>query len=123
MIDLESFERFSGVRIRGKGDEISISKSGSISFGKAASVLYKALEFDYAILFFNRKTNEIALKLTNTKEQNAFNIRKGNDTAQISAGSFFKYYNITIGQNVKVSPEYEEIENVLAWKMPEDQKE
>jgi len=81
------------------------------------------MEFEYAILFFNRKTKEIALKLTNSKEDNAFHIRKADDKGQIFAGSFFKFFNIDIKQNVRVVPEYEEVEDILGWKMPENGQE
>ena len=118
MIDLDDFEKFTGlIKARARSNEISIRKTGQIIFGKGATSTYRTEEFEYALLYFNHKTQEVALKLIKSHEPNSIKLKKQRGITVIWARPFFRHYNLEIKSGFRVTPDFHEEENIFVWKM------
>ena len=89
------FERFTQSG-RGYKPKISITKSGLIGFNQGAVRHFKLSDYEYAVLYYDRDYSRIGIGLTNDENENGIcKLRKRASGADVSAKSFFDYYDIS----------------------------
>ena len=73
----------------------SIWSRGQIGLNQGAVERFKMKDYKFAVLFFDKDTERIGIKLTNNEnEEGATTAIKGNTGIIISAASFLEHYNI-----------------------------
>ena len=93
------FERFTQTG-RGYKPKISITKSGLIGFNQGAVRHFNLTNFEYAVLYYDRDNSRIGIGLTNDNNDNGIcKLRKRVSGADVSAKSFFDYYDIGYGES------------------------
>ena len=90
------FKRFTDTVYRdGKVDEpmISVRKQGTLTFSMSAMRKFILFDFKFAILFFNKSTKTVGLRLTNDEKEKGLLklVRKDAGGHTISAQKFLKY--------------------------------
>lgn len=101
------FERFTQTG-RGYKPKISITKSGLIGFNQGAVRHFNLTNYEYAVLYFDRDDSRIGIGLTNDKnEYGICKLRKRASGADVSAKSFFDYYNINYGESNRYDVEWD----------------
>ncbi len=89
------FERFTEVG-RSFRPRASIRSTGQIGFSYAAVKRFDLVKYNYAVLFFDKETKKIGIKLTKDEnEEGAVRLFTRNGNGSISARSFLYYYQIS----------------------------
>ena len=90
------FERFTKTRSRGLIPKVSIWSRGQIGFNKSAVAKFEIDKFDYLVLFYDKDSKRIGIKLTNDQEEGAIKIirKLASGGALVSAKSFLFHYDI-----------------------------
>jgi len=90
-----NFEEFTERNTR-RENRITITRSYSIGLPQFFFEKNKIHNFKYAVLFFDKKNEAIAIHFTNEEKENAFKIMKSKKGygGHIVARSFFTYYDI-----------------------------
>jgi hypothetical protein len=114
-----AFERYTKTNLRLGEPKISIWSRGQIGFNSTAIVKYKLKDFDYAVLFFDKDTKTIGVKLTNDKrEPGAMKlVKRKSGGFSFSAQGFLKYYNIDYGETKKYDLTYDESEKLYIFQL------
>lgn len=89
------FVKFEGNVPRGD-TKIAINKSGLIRLSAGFCRVTNALDFKYAILFYDAANRAIALKLANTKEEGALRVVRDRVAGTISGKAFFNANKINL---------------------------
>lgn len=93
-----NFERFTGSVPRGD-TKIGINKSGLIRLSSGFCRIANVLSYEFAVLFYDKTNNAIAIKLTNKKEPGILKLTRDNNAATISAKSFLSVNSLLLRSN------------------------
>lgn len=100
------FERFTQTG-RGYKPKISITKSGLIGFNQGAVRHFKLTDYEFAVLYYDRDESRIGIGLTSDKNENGIcKLRKRASGADVSAKSFFDYYDINYRESKRYDAEW-----------------
>jgi len=89
-----TWERFTAVG-RSFKTFLSIWKGGTLSLNAGAAELFGVDDYEFAVLYFNRKDNAIGIRLTNDgDEDGAVKLHHGSTGATIRARSFIDFYGL-----------------------------
>ncbi len=105
---LDGFELFAA-QTRGS---IRIDQNGKITFNKGALEGY-IKDFNYALLYFNKDKQQIAIKFLKDEVRCGVEIVKYQKKAYIACTAFFRFHDIVLTESLSVMPDYIEEENVL----------
>ena len=93
---------------RGYKPKISITKSGLIGFNQGAVKHFNLTNFEYAVLYYDRDNSRIGIGLTNNKDENGIcKLRKRASGADVSAKSFYDYYDINYRESKRYDAEWD----------------
>lgn len=95
-----AFERFIETG-RSYKPKISIRGNGQIGFNFGAIKRFVLENYEYAVLFYDKETQRIGIKLTNEKEEGISKLKVRKSSAAVSAKSFLDYYEIEYGGSVR----------------------
>lgn len=121
---LGDFERFTETG-RGYEPSISINTSGIIGVNRGCINRFGLEDYDYAILYYDKKKRRIGIRLTNNeKEEGArkFRKRKGQG-ADVSARSFLSYYGIDRSKTRRYNVEWEKENKMMIIELGEEQEQ
>jgi len=90
-----NFVKFNGVYPRGD-TKIGINKSGLIRLSAGFCRDTHTLEYNYAVLYYDKKNFTMALKFTKRKEEGILKVTKDGTGATISAVTFMKANNLSL---------------------------
>jgi hypothetical protein len=97
--DMEyKFERFTGSVPRGD-TKIAINKSGLIRLSSGFCRVANILNYKFAILFYDKTNNAIAIKFTHNKEPGFLKLTKDRSAATISGKSFLRVNSLLLRSN------------------------
>ena len=108
----EGFEEFTGKKtFITEEPMISFTSGGRIGINKRAYQDYLA-KYKYIKLFYNKEKKIVAMKATNTVDQNAYSIKKNknSETGYINSRSFFNHFGIDIAtmKNNKIKASWDQ---------------
>ena len=114
-----AFERYTKTNSRFSEPIISIWSGGLIGVSRGAMIKYKLVDYNYAVLFFDKDTKAIGVKLTNDKkEPGAMKlVKRKSGGFSFSAQCFLKFYNIDYGKTKKYDLIYNEIEDLYTFQL------
>ena len=91
---LEGFEKFA-MKGRSFRPRLTIRTRGQIGFNNGAVQRFDLGMYDYVVLYFSKEKNQIALQLTNNKDEDgAVKLVKKTGNFFLSGKSFLDFYNI-----------------------------
>lgn len=91
---LEGFERFA-MKGRSFKPKVTIRARGQIGFNNGSVVKFGIEKYDYIVLFYSKEKNQIAMKLTNDKNENgAIKLIKKPGNYCFSGRAFLDFYDI-----------------------------
>ena len=92
------FERFTGSAPRGD-TKIAINKSGLIRLSSGFCRVTNILNYEFAILFYDKTNKAIAIKFTSKKEPGILKLTRDKNAATISARSFLRVNSLLLRSN------------------------
>ncbi len=108
-----SFEKFTHVG-RGYKPKVSITKSGLIGFNQGAVKHFKLDRYDWAILYYDNDNDCIGIGLTNdANEEGVCKLRKRASGADVSARSFFDYFEINYDETSRYDATWDDNEKKI----------
>lgn len=108
-----AFERFTKTG-RSYAPKISIRSNGQLGFNFGAIEKFQLGNFAYAILFYDKQSKMVGIKLTNDKEdEGACKLRVHNKNASIAAKSFLDYYSIPYSKTARFESVWDKKENMI----------
>ena len=93
-VEIEGFERFT-MKGRSFKPRVTIRARGQIGFNNGSVVKFEIEKYDYIVLFYSREKNQIAMRLTNDKnESGAIKLIKKHGNYCFSGKAFLDFYGI-----------------------------
>jgi len=103
-----TFERFTKAG-RFYTPKASIWTRGQIGFNQGAVDKFKLMDFDYAVLFYDKDEKKVGVQFTNdASESGVTKVVKGKTGVFVSARSFVNYYDIPHAKTKKYDVNYDE---------------
>jgi hypothetical protein len=92
-----AFEKFTKTGARGLAPKASIWSRGQIGFNQSAVAKFQINNYDYVVLFYDKESKRIGIKLTHKNEEGAIKIVKSSTGAAfVSAKEFIFHYNMYV---------------------------
>jgi hypothetical protein len=108
-----AFEKFTAVG-KSFAPKLSIRSNGQIGFNFGAIEKYGLSKYPYAVLFYDKDTNKIGVKITKNKdEEGACKLSVRNGNASIGAKSFLDYYSIPYSKTARFETVWDEKEEMI----------
>jgi hypothetical protein len=93
--------------------QASIWYKGQIGINQGAVKRFKITDFDFAVLFYDKETCRIGVKVTNDEnEAGAVKIRKAQSGTMISATAFLDHFDIEHTETRRYPLDYDEGEDL-----------
>lgn len=102
-----AFERFTQTG-RSFRPVVSIWSRGQIGFNQGAVKRCVMKEGSFVVLFFDKDSNKIGLKIVDTEEEGALKPKFSSTGAVISAKSFLDYYEVDFEKTKKYELTYDD---------------
>ena len=104
---MPSFERFMKT---GKSylPKVSIRANGQLGLNQGAVEKFDLKAFQYAVLFFDKKTKTIGIKPTNDQEEGVCKLQIRSMNGAVGAKAFLDYYAIPYKKTERYSAEWDE---------------
>jgi hypothetical protein len=98
-----AFERFTKTHGKESTPKVTIWRRGQIAISQGGVDKFDVKQFEFAVLFYDRETKKIGIKLTNdSNEDGAIKInKKMRSGVSISGKSFLTYYEIDFSKTIK----------------------
>ncbi|MHB8858312.1 MAG: hypothetical protein ACYC6Z_02340 [Thermoleophilia bacterium] len=111
-------EWFTESATRGFQPKVSLRPRGQIGFNQGAVRKFELQKYEYAILGYDKNSNNIAIKPVHDNNQKGavkLRVKKTGTDATISAKAFFDYYEIKCEKAIRLDAEWnEELEAITA---------
>ena len=108
-----AFEKFTKSG-RSYKPKVSITGSGLIGFNNGSVKRFDLNKYEYAVLYYDREGQRIGVALTNEEnDEGVCKLRNRASGADISARSFFDFYEIDYSETCKYDAVWDESENMI----------
>jgi hypothetical protein len=116
---LEGFEKFTETG-RSFTPKVSIRANGQIGFNRGAVKRFNIAKYDYVTVYFNKKTDQIAIQFHNDEDQEgAIKIVKRENNYFFSGKSFLEYQGIRYAPTKTYIAEWDDENNIAILKVNE----
>lgn len=108
-----SFEKFTHVG-RGYKPKVSVTRSGLLGFNQGAVKHFELEKYDWAILYYDKDSARIGIGLTNNENEDGIcKLRKRAAGADVSARSFFDYFEINYDETNRYDATWDDNEKMI----------
>lgn len=93
--------------------KISIRANGQIGLNQGAIERFNLNKYKYAVLFFDKDSERIGIRLTNTEEEGICKLQVRQSNAAISGKAFLDYYEIDYSKTNRYDSVWDEKEKMI----------